>query len=189
MSKESEELLEKIGHYAQLQGAAQMVLDDFRLRRAQTQSEWDKQEELLRSHVQFYEGVIANFQGQHRALEQAENQFNFDALEREEQEAATTFFRASEAYLKQLEAEVEAPKRGAVTETVENMLRYAAEPVKIAQLADRLVNNKIRADRSEASEAVRSALKNLKKQGKVRPVGHGAYEHTNPQKAFAKASA
>jgi hypothetical protein len=187
MSKELDELLARIAHYVQLQGAAQMVLDDFRLRRSQTQAEWDKQEELLRSHVQFYEGVIANFQSQYRALDQTGNQSAFDVSDQQTENAAMAYFRASEQYLKQLETEVESPKRetaprrGAITETVETMLRFAKEPVDIAQLVERLVNDGLKPNRSEAAVAARSTIKNLKKQKKIRAIRPGLYEHLDNQ--------
>jgi len=182
MSKQLDDIAEVINKYLKLQEAASMVLEDFRLRREQTQAEWDKQEETLRSHVLFYQNVIANYQQQYQALNDAESQQMLKQIEEETAAVQVFFNTANEKFQELAERHATTTKRGAVTEAVENMLQYAEGSVKVAKLTDRLVNTNVRPDREDASAAVRSALKNLKKQGKIRSVGPGEYVHVEPKK-------
>lgn len=131
------------------------------------------------SNVEYYQGQITNLQTRIQTLVDEERSRQdladfFTSLQ--SPESLNPYEQFSQALLN---VETPKPERGSLTKTIENTLRYATTPLKISQMADRVIEAGFKTDREEAAAAVRSALKNLKKQKKVRTVGYGAYEHTN----------
>lgn len=167
---------ENLAKQMRLREAAQLVLDDWRRRREETQSSWDRTEEGMRGNLAFYDNLIATLQAQFEIASQFELQ---QTLEFENAMKALDETIAQETAA--LARDREEPPRGAITETVEGMLLYAKDPVSISQLTDRLLNNGLKTNREDAAAAVRSTLKNLKKQKKVYAIRPGLYEHMDNQ--------
>lgn len=180
MNSHLDTVRENLRKQVELRAAAQLVLDDWRERREQQQASWDRTEAGMRQNIEFYNSLIANLQGQFDALEHAETQ---EKLKRADAAIDITMqvLKGVNTVMESIaEAKsTETPPRGAITEAVETMLRYAKEPVAIPQLTDRLISKGLKSDRDEAAAAVRSTLKNLKKQGRVLAIGQGRYAHVS----------
>lgn len=185
MSKQLDELQNELNKQIKLLNAAELVLNDFKARRESIQAGWDQQEKVLQDHVTFYEGWVSHYQTKWRELDQVESQRN-----REKVEAVVKVVESFSDLAQAIAANAKpngTVQRGAVTKEIETTLRYAEASLSISKLADRLLSTGLKSDRDDATSAVRSALKNLKKQGKVRPAGLGEYVHNKPQKQVAPA--
>lgn len=185
MNEEHRQLREAVVRNQELLKAALLVLDDFRTRRNQTQAIWDRQEQEMVQNVAFYEGWVTNLESRLQAYEDANPPLSkriLDAVASPEfGELLQSGKRIAEALqVEALQQAANETQHGAITAAIESMLRSASKPVKARTLADMLVRRELKADLESAETSVRSALKNLKKQGKVYAPARGEYKHTRP---------